>query len=332
MLRQIVVLVVVFMIVVGVSLVGVDRVSAQDSTGPAHHDFAATESPNFDLVFSSMKEGGVAGLWKREYAGKTSLFRSEKGKNLLLPSISPDGKRIAWLSCNADRSCELWSGNMDGTKPIQLAKEEMVTFLSKLTWAREPKNGKWAVVFSARSGATQSEDLYMVRDDPNAKAQDITNSPNSHEEDPAVDPRTGALVASVLNKGSIEAHLCSLGTVNKVTAPVQVLDVTGNVLEASINPVDGRLAAVEVAPTNGGTVSILYYQNTKGGWSYLFDTKMGLSQYPVWSHDGKHILFTGYSDTGFRLFSFDTTLPNNQPVCLTCDITIPTKEYTDNDQ
>ena len=91
----------------------------------------------------------IASLWKLDLAnsgsesGRGLLTRSE-GKNEA-PQISPDGKRLAFMS-DRSGSMEIWTSAVDGSNPVQLSA------LGKAGTPRWSPDGKWIAFDSDANG------------------------------------------------------------------------------------------------------------------------------------------------------------------------------------
>ena len=96
------------------------------------------------------------------------------------PEISPDGKRLAFMS-NRSGSLELWLTEVDGANPIQLTRiGSGAGAVGSPRWSPESDR----IVFDAHAGDPSGQDIWVV-DASGAPPRDLTNTPGIYEGRPA---------------------------------------------------------------------------------------------------------------------------------------------------
>ncbi|HEV8592585.1 MAG TPA: DPP IV N-terminal domain-containing protein, partial [Pyrinomonadaceae bacterium] len=94
--------------------------------------------PDGRIVYTA-RTVGVPDIWIVDEDGNNPRqLTSESGKNYL-PTVSPDGKKIAFVS-DRTGNVELWTMNIDGSNPIRMTTSEGMEGLSEFT-----PDGNWLV-------------------------------------------------------------------------------------------------------------------------------------------------------------------------------------------
>src|SRR5258706_6092720 len=102
------------------------------------------------------------------------------------PSVSPDGKRLAFIS-DRDGSENLWVANLDGSQPKQLSKDPQGDFQSP-SWTPD---GDYILV-SRRPPASGLHELWMFNINGGSGVQVTKSSPNPKTPPPQAPRAAGA--------------------------------------------------------------------------------------------------------------------------------------------
>jgi eukaryotic-like serine/threonine-protein kinase len=126
-------------------------------TGP---DFSPMVDPSGKGIY--FVNGKAAGFLTA-YNIRTKQATDVASENATQPSVSPDGKRVMYVTQPARDRTEVWTANIDGSNPVKIATGES---LATTTWA--PDNFHLAFLIS-ENGA--SDKLYTVGADGSALHQ-----------------------------------------------------------------------------------------------------------------------------------------------------------------
>jgi len=130
-----------------------DKVLTQVSFGIGP-DFSPMADPGGKgIYFVNGKSAGILTAYNVHSKQATDIA----GENATQPSISPDARKIAYVTSPARDRAELWVSNIDGSNKVRLATGES---LATTTWARD---GSRLAIASEETGAPDK--LYLVNPD-----------------------------------------------------------------------------------------------------------------------------------------------------------------------
>jgi serine/threonine-protein kinase len=251
------------------------------STDVAGGDFAFAGSPNGSGTFVYLARKGQMG-WPISWvdrSGKTEPLHAPPG-NYIEPRFSPDGKRLAF-SIGTGQGSDIWVKDLDRDTPSRLSF--LPGGITSPVWTPDGKN----IVF--RSDNPAAPGLYRVRSDGSGETQRLTDG--SLSETPYSFSPDGKRLAFV--------QLGNGGSADIFTAPVEgdsghprlgkaelFLGTPFFELNPAFSP-DGRWMAY--ASNESGTLEVYVRPFPGPGGRWQIST--GGGSYPVWSRDGRELLF-----------------------------------------
>lgn len=227
-----------------------------------------------EIAFSGGKTGSKE-IYVSDYDGANIRQVTQHGSISILPQMSPDGNRIAYLSYK-DRYSYLYLYDRRTGKSVPLSKE--VGLNTAPAWA--PDSSKLAIVLSKDANT----EIYLR----NADGSGLTRLTKNKFGDtsPCFDP-TGSRIAFVSDRGG-SPQIYAMGTDGSGGQRLSVQG--GNSYDPEWSP-DGKMIAY-VAERRGEGLEI-YIMDAATGQSYRRLTDSGGSnEAPTWSADSRHVMYS----------------------------------------
>ena len=250
------------------------------SSGNGGGDF--TFSPTGTFVYLSGK--GFQGSWAIAWvdrSGKRQPLHAPPG-NYYTPRFSPDGKRLAF-TLSGGQGFDLWVKDLDRDTPSRLS------FLKNSNnWPVWTPDGKSIVFKSTDPG---SPGLYWIRADGAGEAQRLTDGKmDEYPYSISPDGKRLALSATVAG-GSPDLFTAPIegdATHPKLGKPELFLGTPFTEAYPAFSP-DGRWLAYMSLESGTTEVYVRPFPGPGGRWQI----STGGGSYPIWSRDGRELLFKG---------------------------------------
>ncbi len=201
----------------------------------------------------------------------------------LYPILSPDGKKIAFLSSKSGEGYETYVMNVDGTGEVNVSKNGSTPEYSP-SWS--PDGSKVAYGFS--------DDIFTANADGSGTPDNVTNSAR-RELYPSWSPdgRKFAFLSETPDNNSGDIYVMNA---DGSGTPVQLTDTGNHVNESHPSwSADGSKIAYERHDPNSGWHNDIYKMNADGTDETLVVGTEGWETMPSWSPDGTQLVFSAYS-------------------------------------
>ena len=265
-----------------------------DETGARKvaHEFAADILKQFGVeslagskVYFVSNRSGSKEIWSMDYDGASQKQITSYKSISTMPSVSPDGSRIAFTS---------WAMGQPQILVHSLETLRRIPFLNPRAGTNQnasyTADGKQIAFSSSASGFSQ---IYMA----NADGSGVRRLSNSRavEVEPKINPKTGNEIVFVSGRGGGSPQVYRM---NSDGADVQRLTTgEGQATNPSWNPQGTHIAFAWTRGYDPGNFNIFVMDvNTREYVQLTSGT--GRNENPVWAPDGKHIVFS--SDRGGR--------------------------------
>jgi len=241
--------------------------------------------------------GGATGkkeIYIADYDGANMKQLTQHGSISILPTFSPDGSKIAYVSFK-DRYQFLYSFELATGKSMPLSKE--VGMNSAPAWA--PNGQRLAMVLSKDANS----EVYLVNADGTSKKR-LTNDPAT-DTSPCFSP-DGNSIAFVSDRGGspqIYVMDTSGGGVRRLSLQ------GGKSYDPSWSP-DGKQIAYVVE--QGGFD--IYVMDANGGNPRQLTSSGGSNESPSWSRDSRYVVFTSTREGKPQLWTANVTTGENRKV------------------
>ncbi len=239
------------------------------------------------LIFQTGKTFGSANnLMLIDGAGKLTPLHAAVA-SYKEPRFSPDGKRLAYSMASgaSGATSDIWVKDLDRDTPSRLSFLSG-TVVSSPVWTPDGKQ----IVFNSTMGAGGASGLYMIRSDGAGEAQRLTSAMRSQY--PYSISPDGKRLAFSGNAGSnfdlFTAVLEGDAAHPKLGKPDLFLGTPFGEIYPAFSP-DGRWMAY--SSNESGTYEIYVRPFPGPGGRWQISSGGGIA--PVWSKDGRELLFTG---------------------------------------
>ncbi|MFN7938073.1 MAG: protein kinase [Bryobacteraceae bacterium] len=239
-----------------------------------------------DIVFAPGNDGP---LHRVSSAGGVSTKLTHPGKGIIhrFPAFLPDGKRFLFLESLGPAGTEgVYVGSLDGTKPWRLLPEPS----SALYMPPQSRGANAHILFAQQrtlmaqpvdpASLQSAGELFPV-------AEQIAIA-NRNYAQMSVSPSGTA--AYWTGSGGLDSQLTWLNKEGKVLGTV---GAPGAISGASLSP-DGRTAAVSRPTTQLGAE--IWLMDLERGVDTKLTFKPTTNGYPIWTRDGRHVLFMDGTD------------------------------------
>jgi Tol biopolymer transport system component len=251
------------------------------SSGMGRGDF--TFSPTGTLVYLAGK--GQRGTWKISWvdnSGKSQPLHDISG-SYFTPRLSPDGKRLAFTMASVGQGFDLFVKDLDRDTPSRLSFLEGAN--NWPVWTPDGKN----IIF--KSTSPSSPGLYWIRSDGAAEAQRLSDG--KLEEYPYSISPDGKRLAFTQrgNAGSPDIFTALIEgdpAHPRLGKPELFLGTPVSEAYPAFSP-DGRWLAYMSLESATGEVYVRPFPGPGGRWQI----SSGGGSFPVWSRDGRELLFKG---------------------------------------
>ncbi|MGD0923343.1 MAG: protein kinase [Terriglobia bacterium] len=208
------------------------------------------------------------------------------------PVFLPDGKHFLYLAANFSGQLEnnaIFLGSLDSKE-----RRSIVSTSANAAYA-EP--GYLLYLRDNKTLVAQPFDRrrYVLSGEPHILSDEVLYTPLV---DRAVfSVSSGEVLVTQTGKG---ASLSQLDWLDRSGKPAGTIGMPGTYKNVRLSP-DGRRVATDQTDANGRNIDIWVYEPARGATTRLtFDP--ALHEAPIWSPDGKQILFTSNRKLGFRLY------------------------------
>jgi len=203
-------------------------------TGKSHDEEPQWSMDNKSIIFTSDREGGVKNIWMRnlDSIGNIQLTNNQYG--CFNAKVSPDGKRLLYVTLTEDKEPYIWIMNMDGSKKTQLVKG------TNPSWARKLN----AIAYNDEISG-QSEIFYLNLN--NGAKEQLTNSQGNY--------------SSVKPLWSPDDKRIAFASDKNGNWDVWILELSGGRKEKQIT----NLYVCDKDPFWGNSSKILYFTSFRSG-------------------------------------------------------------------
>ncbi|MBM3783277.1 MAG: translocation protein TolB [Acidobacteria bacterium] len=256
------------------------------------HEFATdilrqfgVESLAGSKVYFVSNRSGTKEIWSMDYDGAGQKQVTSYKSITTMPSISPDGTRLAFTS---------WTPNGPQILVHSLETMRRIPFYNPRAGTNQnasyTPDGKMMAFSSSASGFSQ---IYLANAD-GSNLRRVTQT-RAVEVEPKVNPKTGGEVVFVSGRGGSP----QVYKMNIEGADVQRLTTgEGQATNPSWNPQGTHIAFAWTRGYDPGNFNIFVMDVATGNYVQL-TSGAGRNENPSWAPDGKHIVFA--SDRGGRM-------------------------------
>ncbi|MFA6244611.1 MAG: Tol-Pal system beta propeller repeat protein TolB [Candidatus Hydrogenedentales bacterium] len=234
-------------------------------------------------------------IYVADYDGANLRQVTKHGSVSILPSFSPDGTKIAYVSYK-DRYQYTYIVDLASGKSTPLSRE--VGMNSAPVW--HPNGRQLAIVLSKDANS----EIYLVGSDGSGKRR-LTND-KSVDSSPAFSP-DGSQIAFVSDRGGkpqIYAMDSSGGNVRRLSTQ------PGKFYDPVWSP-DGESIAYVVESSEGFEI---WAMNADGSSPKQLTSSPGGNECPTWSADSRHIMFSSTRTGRSQLWTATISTGDNRPV------------------
>ncbi|MEO7274755.1 MAG: protein kinase [Vicinamibacterales bacterium] len=265
-----------------ISAEGGDPTIVTDAVEPRGGDWAGDQ-----LIFAASKVISVVTPGGGQLRRLTEIDPAQGDFQHVWPKFLPDGRRFLFLirSQQAERS-GVYVGSLDGAPPIRLmpAYSRVTYSAGYLYWVRD--GALIAQPFDPQSARFTGAPVSLV------------GRIRAHfQGDAAFDVASGVLIYG-LESGDVSSRLL---LVDRRGRPRQALTEGGAFRQPRFSP-DGNRVAAEKASLTGGNSELWIYDLARQSASRLAGGT-SLNVHPLWSADGRTVLFSSKRDSAYRLFT-----------------------------
>jgi len=250
-----------------------------------------------EICFSAVAGHNVKEIFVADYDGANARQVTQHGTVSIMPQMSPDGSRIAYLSYK-DRYCFLYIYDRGTGKSTPLSKE--VGLNAAPAWS--PDGSHLAIVLSKDANT----EIYLRNADGTGLKR-LTNN-KAGDTSPTFDP-SDQRIAFVSDRGGSP----QIWVMNADGSGARRLSVQGgNAYDPEWSP-DGKWIAY-VGERRGEGLEI-YIMDAETGQNYQRLTNSpGSNESPAWSADGRHIMFSTTRNGRAELYSYTIKTGEERPV------------------
>jgi len=250
-----------------------------------------------EISFSAISGPNSKEIFVADYDGANMLQVTQHGTVSIMPQMSPDGTRIAYLSYK-DRYCFLYVYDRRTGKSTPLSKE--VGLNAAPAWA--PDGSRLAIVLSKDANT----EIYLRNADGSGLTR-LTNNKNG-DTSPTFDP-SGQRIAFVSDRGGTP----QVWVMNVDGSGAQRLSVQGgNSYDPEWSP-DGKWIAYVAERRGEGLEIYIMDAQTGQSWQRLTNSQ-GSNESPSWSADGRHVIFSTTRNGRAELYSYTIKTGEERPV------------------
>lgn len=265
---------------------------SDDGARKVAHEFAADILKNFGVeslagskIYFVSNRSGSKEIWSMDYDGAGQKQITSYKSISTMPSVSPDGSRIAFTS---------WALGQPQILVHSLETLRRIPFLNPRAGTNQnasyTADGKQIAFSSSASGFSQ---IYMSNAD-GSGIRRLTNT-RAVEVEPKVNPKTGNEIVFVSGRGGGSPQVYRM---NSDGADVQRLTTgEGQATNPSWNPQGTHIAFAWTRGYDPGNFNIFVMDVNTREFVQL-TSGAGRNENPTWAPDGKHIVFS--SDRGGR--------------------------------
>jgi Tol biopolymer transport system component/DNA-binding winged helix-turn-helix (wHTH) protein len=228
--------------------------------------------------------------------GNPKILRTDVGCRSSVPQLSPDGKRIAFISCWAGSAVQVWTMRRNGTEAAVLTSDANLTCAPN--WFPDSKR-----VLYLSSGGRPSV-LRVI--DIETRESKIIAELKQEVAQMNLSPDGTQLALASINDGKLSLWLFDMETheVRRLTDASKSIGFPtwspdGKALLAQMR--SGNWDQLVMVPVNGGPIRQLTSDD-------------GLHFAGSWSRHGQHIIFPGQHNNIWNLFDFDLTENREKPL------------------
>ena len=256
------------------------------------HEFATDILKQFGVeslagskIYFVSNRSGAKEIWSMDYDGANQKQITSYKSISTMPSVSPDGSRIAFTS---------WAMGQPQILVHSLETLRRIPFLNPRAGTNQnasyTQDGKQIAFSSSASGYSQ---IYMANAD-GSGIRRLTNT-RAVEVEPKVNPKTGNEIVFVSGRGGGSPQVYRM---NSDGADVQRLSTgEGQATNPSWNPQGTHVAFAWTRGYDPGNFNIFVMDVNTREFVQL-TSGAGRNENPTWAPDGKHIVFS--SDRGGR--------------------------------
>ncbi len=250
------------------------------------HEFAADILKQFGVeslagsrIYFVSNRSGSKEIWGMDYDGANQKQITSYKSISTMPSVSPDGTRLAFTS---------WALGQPQILVHSLETLRRIPFLNPRAGANQnasySPDGKQVVFSSSASGFSQ---IYMANADGSGLRR-LTNT-RAVEVEPKINPKTGNEVVFVSGRGGGSPQVYRM---NIDGADVQRLTTgEGQATNPSWNPQGTHIAFAWTRGYDPGNFNIFVMDVNTREFVQL-TSGAGRNENPTWAPDGKHIVFS----------------------------------------
>jgi serine/threonine protein kinase len=261
------------------------------TTGPGMETDLTVSADGRKLAFTTRLE--TTRLWSLPFDAATGRLRgegaaiTEAGKVVLLPDLSRDGKKLAYVARRGDQQ-ELWQKSLEDGEEILLAADSLIRFAPRWSW-----DGTRLGYDRRRLGAPgrpPERGIYYMPAGGGSETQVTTSGVGTMTD---WSPDGGAVLAFCRSKaGRIEICLVPLSAAPRGESQARVLaaDPKHNLWQGRFSP-NGRWISFTAASEEGGNVSTIYVMAASGGPRTQITEGDHWDDKPRWSPDGRTLYF-----------------------------------------